>query len=265
MHDPWRCHKNMNWNPLEPLQFGDTYLRFLSIYYSVSTYNPPLQDSSSRCCVVVFRIHGKVLTMNFFKFGSLGNHFCSMLPELRVLKALKWSDRVKWIRMFRIKWRLSLNLPLFFLKQSFLGGFKYFLFSPLFGERIPFDEHIFQMGGEKPPTSFWVGLSPFFAQGESSKEPQNGGSKDANVGRSWRCWFGIWKTWSFANKSPGTRFLEMGSGCLMTVVPGRRCEKSLEVSLIFCSWNEKWMPLKSAGFLKVFLKSCNISRWSTPE
>ena len=27
------------------------------------------------------------------------------------------------------------------------GGFKYFLFSPLFGEMIQFDEHIFQMGG----------------------------------------------------------------------------------------------------------------------
>ena len=27
------------------------------------------------------------------------------------------------------------------------GGFKYFLFSPLFGEDFPFDEHIFQMGG----------------------------------------------------------------------------------------------------------------------
>ncbi len=27
------------------------------------------------------------------------------------------------------------------------GGFKYFLFSPLFGEMIQFDDHIFQMGG----------------------------------------------------------------------------------------------------------------------
>ena len=27
------------------------------------------------------------------------------------------------------------------------GGFKYFLFSPLFGEDSHFDEHIFQMGG----------------------------------------------------------------------------------------------------------------------
>ena len=26
------------------------------------------------------------------------------------------------------------------------GGFKYFLFSPLFGEDFQFDEHIFQMG-----------------------------------------------------------------------------------------------------------------------
>ena len=27
------------------------------------------------------------------------------------------------------------------------GGFKYFLFLPLFGEDFQFDEHIFQMGG----------------------------------------------------------------------------------------------------------------------
>ena len=32
------------------------------------------------------------------------------------------------------------------------GGFKHFLCLPLLGEMIQFDVHIFQMGGEKPPT-----------------------------------------------------------------------------------------------------------------
>ena len=32
-------------------------------------------------------------------------------------------------------------------KDDLGGGFKYFLFSPLFGEDFQFDEHIFQMGG----------------------------------------------------------------------------------------------------------------------
>ena len=32
------------------------------------------------------------------------------------------------------------------LKIERSGGFKYFLFSPLLGEMIQFDEHIFQMG-----------------------------------------------------------------------------------------------------------------------
>ena len=42
----------------------------------------------------------------------------------------------------------------FFLINHHLGGgFKYFLFSLLFGEMIQFHEHIFQMGGKKPPTS----------------------------------------------------------------------------------------------------------------
>ena len=36
------------------------------------------------------------------------------------------------------------------------GGFKYFAFSPLFGEIIQFDEHIFS-DGLKPPTSqSWI-------------------------------------------------------------------------------------------------------------
>ena len=48
------------------------------------------------------------------------------------------------------------------------GGFKYFLFSPLLGEMIHFDEHIFQMGWKlKPPTSFsfgglWFNLCKYF-------------------------------------------------------------------------------------------------------
>ena len=142
MHDRWRCHKNMNWNLLAPLQFVDTHLLWsiMRIYlHSVTTYNQPLQDSSSNPMLFRFfflRIHGKVLTMNFFKFGSLGQQALEnpCLPSGE-----------------------STTNP-----RATLGG-------------------------------------------ESSKEPENGGSEDANVGRFWRFWFGIWKTWSFTNKSPGTR------------------------------------------------------------
>ena len=39
-------------------------------------------------------------------------------------------------------------LEIYHKKTPFLGGgFKHFLFSPLFGEDSHFDEHIFQMGG----------------------------------------------------------------------------------------------------------------------
>ena len=42
-----------------------------------------------------------------------------------------------------------------FLLGGFLvGGFNFFVFSPLLGEMIQFDEHIFQMG-LKPPTRFY--------------------------------------------------------------------------------------------------------------
>ena len=40
------------------------------------------------------------------------------------------------------------------MKPSLAGGFKYCQFSPLPGEMIQFDEHIFQMGRTKPPTRY---------------------------------------------------------------------------------------------------------------
>ena len=63
-----------------------------------------------------------------------------------------WSGR--WISLTRLSlsWshlRPKVASPLVFHSyHSWLGGgFKYFLFSPLFGEDFQFDEHIFQMGG----------------------------------------------------------------------------------------------------------------------
>ena len=40
------------------------------------------------------------------------------------------------------------------MKQSLGGGFKYFLFSPLFGEDFQFDWYF--SDGLKPPTSNWL-------------------------------------------------------------------------------------------------------------
>ena len=39
-------------------------------------------------------------------------------------------------------------------KATLGGGFKHFLFKPLFGEMIQFDEHIFQMGGSTTTQNF---------------------------------------------------------------------------------------------------------------
>ena len=46
--------------------------------------------------------------------------------------------------------------------RTLVGDSRYFAFSPrMFGERIQFDEHIFQMGGVKPPTrTAWAHLVP---------------------------------------------------------------------------------------------------------
>ena len=46
-----------------------------------------------------------------------------------------------WLRLGTINWCNNI-----FHQQFLGGGFKYFLFSSLFGEMIQFDEHIFQMG-----------------------------------------------------------------------------------------------------------------------
>ena len=62
----------------------------------------------------------------------------------------------KDIRNYRIR---EANLSFKFRQMcSPGGGFKYFLFSPLLGEDVQFDEHIFQMGWFKPPTSIYLGF-----------------------------------------------------------------------------------------------------------
>ena len=48
----------------------------------------------------------------------------------------------------------SLGIHVNWLARFLGGGFKYFfIFTPKLGEDFQFDEHIFQMGGLKPPTS----------------------------------------------------------------------------------------------------------------
>ena len=49
--------------------------------------------------------------------------------------------------------------------------FQKFVISSLFGEIIPFDEHIFQLGG-KPPTKV-MGLKATPRKGQNTKQPEN--------------------------------------------------------------------------------------------
>ena len=46
-------------------------------------------------------------------------------------------------------------------KKHPLGGFKYFLFSPLLGEMIQFDEHIFQMGWNHQLAQYFKDVATF--------------------------------------------------------------------------------------------------------
>lgn len=81
---------------LEPVSTSTIcwYSSIMRIYlHSFTTYKQPLQDSSSNSMLFRFfcflRIHGTVLTMNCFKFGSLGQPalenpcFCHMANQPR--------------------------------------------------------------------------------------------------------------------------------------------------------------------------------------
>ena len=59
--------------------------------------------------------------------------------------------------------------------RRFPGGGFIFLFSPLLGEMIQFDEHIFQMGLVQPPTSF--GVLRFFC-GRTTASGKSFGARD---------------------------------------------------------------------------------------
>lgn len=144
MHDRWRCHKNMNWNLLEPLQFGDTHLWCVSIYIALQLTTQFFKiHQAIRCCFVVF-----------FSEDT-------------------WDSSDHELFQIWVTW------PTTHLEKI----------------------HVCHPAKSNHESSKRAGA----LGGESSKEPENGGSEDANVGRFWRFWFGIWKTWSFTNKSPGTR------------------------------------------------------------
>ena len=50
------------------------------------------------------------------------------------------------------------------IHEYLVVGLKYFLFSPLFGEMIQFDEHIFQMGWNHQPDIYYTSLWSFIFQ-----------------------------------------------------------------------------------------------------
>ena len=58
---------------------------------------------------------------------------------------LRWSNDVRCCQPFWVV-RIEILEPTKAQLSKAFGGFKYFLFSPLLGEMIQFDEHIFQIG-----------------------------------------------------------------------------------------------------------------------
>ena len=56
------------------------------------------------------------------------------------------TQQFRWICCWWDPDKKPLNIPLTRFEQQLGGGFKHFLFSPLPGKMIQFDEHIFQLG-----------------------------------------------------------------------------------------------------------------------
>ena len=88
-----------------------------------------------------------------FPFFELGKPFLGSSRSFcrGWIRPMNWgADLETKIHSFRCKeWRNPWNRtmhPFHHIYKLLVGGFKYFSFSPLPGEMIPFDEHIFQMG-----------------------------------------------------------------------------------------------------------------------
>ena len=73
---------------------------------------------------------------------------CRMIPFQQVYDL---QENITINQFWKSLWKKLIPFPSsqwkeFPIKEKLGGGFKYFLFSPLFGEDFQFDEHIFQMG-----------------------------------------------------------------------------------------------------------------------
>ena len=67
---------------------------------------------------------------------------------------LRWSNDVRCCQPFWVV-RIEILEPTKAQLSKAFGGFKYFLFSPLLGEMIQFDEHIFQIGWNHELENDW--------------------------------------------------------------------------------------------------------------
>ena len=81
----------------------------------------------------------------FFRLDK-GSDYSSEKLDGWKLKITHLKRKVIWIIHLHNFGFKNVNFPL-------AGALKYVLCSSLFGEMIQFDEHMFEMGGEKPPTS----------------------------------------------------------------------------------------------------------------
>ncbi len=116
------------------------------------------------CCLIFFFPQKMVISLDpsFFCFQlQRGAHFCKNAAweatSFRSLGGLRWSSPWTWHvceslqHLWLLPWKqFQCEMELFKHRRqrsSHLGGgFRYFLFSTIFGEMIQFDEHSFQMG-----------------------------------------------------------------------------------------------------------------------
>ena len=120
IHVPRKCLDRLFFNRTNPLKINGWGLTNHPKLKSGKSFEPNLHD---------FWVRSPLIFLDLFKDG-IHHHFSP--PFGRIFLYLVPSIVAKQIQVF---------------EDGFLGGgFKYFVFSPLAGEMIQFDEHIFQLG-----------------------------------------------------------------------------------------------------------------------
>ena len=174
-HPAWEANKKHRM-----LKLGQSNITGFSWIFLASR-EPPKYSPGYFSCSIIFS-HWK---FEFSWFLLPGSSFRWELSSFPKMMGKIWDKFGMGKLQFPI-WKASKNIQEFASNNNLAGGFKYFLFSPLPGEMIRFDEHIFQMG--------WFNHQVDNETTEKSEPPVLGATQCKQCGGTgtvaWRQWVG---------------------------------------------------------------------------